>query len=431
MSVIKAHLRRIIEDHKVTTDEVYRELMPAADKLPLTASKDARAILESWLDDKLEIDAPAQARLQAFLTSRGYPVGWARGTANDPQVRERIIRGNVTELDPVFAELGERLKRSDETAIIAVLDNEFDLAHPAIRGRLAENHREIAGSALDNDGNGLAGDRFGYDFATGSPDVSKPDDSPHGTHVLAIATQGTTQVKAVPIKVWNGAAFDARKCADAIDYAVARGAKVINMSLMTTEAAEVGPLEEAIRRHPEVLFVLGAGNRRGEIGIGRYGSETYLGTRASTLENLVLVTATGREDGKPDGTYPVGDRFIELVAPASRLSAVPGDRYRQSTGSSMAAPHVSSIAGKCLALDPTLSPQRLRQILSGTSDVAEEWLGLVGAQGSVNSDRAIRLAAAHALVRHEGMPVEAALDELGLAGVERVQLERALTQLLG
>lgn len=452
MSRIREHLQRIIADKKVTAEEVQKQLLPEAEKLPKRASGEAREILDLWLNDRLEIDAFAENRIKSFLESRGYPIPASRHLPEENSAKARfeasIVGGNVTETDAVFENLSRLLDRGEETTVIAVLDNEFDLAHPAFADSIAVNPREIPGNGIDDDGNKLVDDRNGFDFSTGRPDVYSPE-NPHGTHVLAIATQGTDRIKAIPLKVWDKVTpqpdpsrrrdalwgplrphpvFDAQKCADAIDYAVSQGAKIINMSLITTEAEEVGPLEQAIRRHPNVLFILGAGNDHLEVGTGKYAPDRHLGARP--ISNMVLVTATAREDKKPDKRHAFGDKFVELAAPGSLVSAIPGEKYARYTGTSMATPYVTSIAGKCLALDPSLSPEVIRQIIHQTSDPAEEWNSLVSARGCVNSDRALRVAAAGAMINGEGVGVAEALNRLSLTGSEREHVNQVLAKVL-
>lgn len=438
MTPLKAALQRIVADTRVTDAELDRELKPLIEQLPKRASESAREVLALYFTDQLDFEPMALNRLKTFLRERGYDAdrhgstGWPPVQHGPPlTTAERhaaAIRGNVTEEDLTFTRLSSLVGRSTETTTIAVLDSGFDLAHPAFEGRIAENPKEVLGSVIDHDGNGLAGDRLGYDFGQGDAEVHDPAED-HGTHVMALASEGTTRLKAIPIKISDGNHFDAREMAAAVDYAVAQGATIVNFSIATTEPEEVLELEAAFRRHPHVLFVAGAGNWKGELGVGeRYGAERFLAARQ--LDNMVVVTATSSAVKAPDPYFPTSAKFVELVAPARRLSAVPGEKYRPMSGTSMSTPQVTAIAGKCLTLAPTLSPRALRVLLRATSDESQDWMGLIAAQGPVNADRAQHAAAALSLIRRDGQSVDAALDRLGATGIERQHLQRAIAAVL-
>jgi hypothetical protein len=72
-------------------------------------------------------------------------------------------------------------------------------------------------------------------------------------------------------------------------------------------------------------------------------------------------------------------------------------------------------------LDPDLSPTALKQLMADTSDVRADWQGKVASGGTINVERAARLAALTGLVRGGKTP-EAAADQLGLRGTERTRL---------
>ena len=72
--------------------------------------------------------------------------------------------------------------------IVAVLDEGIDFSHPDLKASMWVNEGEIWRSTEDNDGNGYAGDYYGYNFAAGNGIISTNGryDTGHGSHVAGV-----------------------------------------------------------------------------------------------------------------------------------------------------------------------------------------------------------------------------------------------------
>ena len=92
---------------------------------------------------------------------------------------------NCEEAWAIYPEAG------DPSIIVAVLDEGVMWSHPDLAGNMWVNEAEEFNSKEDRDGNGYAGDRYGYNFVKDSPVIcwSETYDTGHGTHVAGtIAT---------------------------------------------------------------------------------------------------------------------------------------------------------------------------------------------------------------------------------------------------
>jgi len=410
-------VRTVVADGKVTEAEWNGVLRPQADGLPRQASAEARQLVDLWASSRFEVEGSARGQLAEFLQSRGYAVPQERPQGMTASaLARRIVQSNVGERDTGYERLVERAGRTAGEVNVAVLDNGFDMWHPELGPKGWANPAEVAGNGVDEDGNGKLDDSHGWDFVDGNNDAGNPWGDWHGTHVAGIASQGTERVNVMPTRVIGPSPYDIRKVAEAVDYAADHGAKVINMSFGFGTPERMAVMRDVIARHPDVLFVAAAGNDSKPL----EQVDPNLELAANSLPNLVVVAASDAE-GRPASMTNYG-RTANLAAQGVEvMSAIPGAGYSPMSGTSMAAPQVTNLAGRMLVLDPQLSPTALKRLMADTSDMRADWQGKVASGGPINVERATRLAALTGLVRG-GKTVEAAADQLGLRGTERERL---------
>ncbi len=262
------------------------------------------------------------------------------------------------------------ITQGTEEIVVAVIDSGVDRSVPALADRMWTNSGEKTDSGRDEDGNGYVDDVYGWDFRDGNADPM--EGTPlnwHGTFVAGLisaafdAESGAGGV-APEIRIMDLRFLDSRglffasdwpRLAQAIDYAVDNGARIINLSIY----AKVEP--PAIVRHAlqraarEGVFIVGiAGNDGTRVGyFGRYSE--------------VFTVSAVDQNGDPASFSNWGPE-VDLAAPGVNvLSSYPGGSIRTGSGTSFAAPHVTGTAALVLSINPDLSARELALLLQSTA----------------------------------------------------------------
>jgi subtilisin family serine protease len=296
-----------------------------------------------------------------------------------------------------------------EGVVVAVLDSGMQLDHPDLAANLWTNRAELPGNGIDDDHNGYVDDVHGADVL--DTDGNLDDDLGHGTHVAgivaAVAGNGVggaglaPRARIMPIKIFDAEREgNAELLARGIAYAVAEGARIINVS--ATGAASSRELDAAIAAAEAsgATIVAAAGNDGRDIDL----RPTF--PAASPSAAVLSVTATS-ESGGLAAFANRGLRNVDLAAPGARiLSTTPGSRFVERSGTSMAAPFVSGALALLAAARPDLGQARLRDVLRETAGRPRSLLGLLGA-GTLDAG-----AAMHAILpgtSWHAHPVDAAI----------------------
>lgn len=252
-----------------------------------------------------------------------------------------------------------------ERPVIAIVDTGVDITHPDLKDNIWTNTMEAEGAeGYDNDNNGFVGDIHGYDFVSNSGKMR--DNNMHGTHVAGIAAAANNetgiiganpQALIMPVTVMQSdGTGDVATIIKGIDYAVANGATIINLSL-GTYANSIALRQCLEKAYQKAVIVAAAGND----GKGIYpicGCNCYYPMFPAAYSFVLGVQATADNSGNLarfsnfdcDGplyseitTYRDEEGFnYELTAPGvDILSTIPGGAYKSLNGTSMAAPLVA------------------------------------------------------------------------------------------
>ncbi|WP_416986365.1 S8 family serine peptidase [Streptomyces sp. T028] len=295
----------------------------------LAGSPAAKKIEKVWLDGKRKAD------LDKSVPQIGAPTAWDAG----------------------FDGTGAK---------VAVLDTGVDETHPDLAGQeIAERNFSDVADSVDRNG--------------------------HGTHVASTIAGTGARSEGKYKGVAPGARILAGKVLDdqgygwdsdiiaGMEWAVAEGADVVNLSLGGTDTMGVDPLEETVNRlsaESDTLFVIAAGNAGdGESTVGSPGSADSALTVGAVdkADQLADFSSRGPRVGdgglKPDLTAP----GVDIAAAASTASDMeewyPAGTagYASLSGTSMATPHVAGAAALLAQEHPDWSGERIKAALTGSA----------------------------------------------------------------
>jgi hypothetical protein len=222
--------------------------------------------------------------------------------------------------------------------LVAVIDTGIDRLHPEIAGAIAGTFDAIgAREPPDAHGTAIAGAIVAHGRLVGAAPAAR---------ILAIRafTTAGPDAEATTLTVVRS-----------IEYAMAQGARVINMSF-------------AGARDPVIARSLAQARRKGIVlvaAVGNAGPDSPPLYPAAD-PNVIAVSATDVDDHLLDVANR--GRQIALAAPGvDVLLPAPGARYQIATGTSFAAAHVAGIAALMIAKNPQLAPEQVRHLLVATA----------------------------------------------------------------
>ena len=221
----------------------------------------------------------------------------------------------------------------------------------------------------------------------------------HGTHVAGIAAEDNPNIKLVAVRM----TFDSRMVPDAptiaqayrdaaqytetVDYMKANGVRVVNMSWGGSVSGVEGALEmnnvgetpeerkalarkiydigrdalyDAFENAPEIFFVTSAGNSDSDNEFEEFSPSSF------DLPNMITV---GAVDQAGDETSFTSFGKVDVYSNGFQVeSYVPGGDRLPFSGTSMSSPNVVNLAAKLLAVDPSLTPAELRELIEAGCD---------------------------------------------------------------
>jgi len=258
-----------------------------------------------------------------------------------------------------------------QPVIVAIIDSGIDRTIPALGCRMWVNAREIPDNGLDDDSNGYIDDVYGWDFQDEDPDsLSGSPLHWHGTFVAGVLADAVEPEAGLTDEVVDVRIMDLRfldsdglfttsewvQLVRAIDYALANGADIINMSIYASDQPP-RVVRDAVNRAVAAgaLVVAIAGNDGGPLG------------PIASWEEVLTVTAQDRE-GTVASFANTGEAVDVGALGVGVLSLLPGGELATKEGTSFAAPWIAGLAALHLSENPAISPSALEDWLRTVQD---------------------------------------------------------------
>jgi thermitase len=262
-------------------------------------------------------------------------------------------------MDKISAPAAWDISTGSQTVIIGTIDTGVDYTHPDLSPNIWTS---------------ADGSSHGYNAIT---HVNDPmDDNGHGTHVAGtIGAVGNNGIGVVGVN-WNvkimackfldakgsGYIADAIECMNYFGAQKAAGVNIIATNNSWGGGGYSQALYDAINAKPDILFIAAAGNS------GTNNDVTASYPANYDLPNVVAVAATDSADALASWSQ-YGRRTVDIGAPGVNIySTLPHNSYANYSGTSMATPHVTGLAGLIKAKYTDANWQTIKNRILSTGD---------------------------------------------------------------
>jgi hypothetical protein len=269
-------------------------------------------------------------------------------------------------LEAIGAPAAWDISTGDEEVIVAVLDTGVETGHP-----------DLLANRLDG-------------WNTHNNNTDADDNHGHGTRVAGIIAAAGNNGNGIASLAWESKILPVRIADDnglstsfnitaGMRWAVANGARVINISFAPLYWDTLVAREARLTRLAGALVVIASGNN------GK-------ASRASGSDEILFVGATDDDDRVAD--FSNAGPYLDLVAPGVEIyTTIRNGRYGPVSGTSFAAPIVSGVAALIFSVNPSLRPVTVEEILlEAAVDLGTRGRDDTYGHGRVDAAAALRLA---------------------------------------
>ncbi|MGZ3797746.1 MAG: S8 family serine peptidase, partial [Pseudobdellovibrionaceae bacterium] len=190
--------------------------------------------IESIANITLEKDCQFSGARFTYYNSALRPVRRIKLDSSYQEIQSVVIEEPVKEISPVSPTPKDRVR-------IGIIDTGIDYNHSS----LIEKSRPMLGIDL------ITKDRPPYDYTNTIQNEEMGKHFSHGTAVADIASRNVDAL-IIPVRTSNQPNLDGA----AVEYLAKKGVHIINISQGTSNKTEWLPLKAAMKRHPEILFIV-------------------------------------------------------------------------------------------------------------------------------------------------------------------------------
>ncbi len=309
-----------------------------------------------------------------------------QATPNDPQWGTTGTYG----LPKISAPAAWDLTTGSSTVVVANIDTGMRYTHEDLAANVWTNPGEIQGNGIDDDNNGFADDYYGYDFFYNDPDPL--DEHGHGTHTGGtIGAVGNNllgvvgvnwNVRIMAIKIYNASGNGTTSAMLVNAYNYLRIMKNRGINIRVTNNSYAG-CDEACGYDQATKDALDAMGNAGILNVFAAGNNGWNNDTvpapaypaAYTSPSILTVAASTSTDARASFSN-YGPVTVDLAAPGFVIlstTKTSDSSYGGSSGTSMAAPHVTGAAALLAAYNPALSAASLKATLMNSVDPLTGW----------------------------------------------------------
>ena len=307
----------------------------------------------------------------------------------------------------------------NQNIVVGVIDSGIDIDHRDLKDNIFVNTAEIPNNNIDDDANGFVDDVNGWDFIHHDRTVfDSANDDVHGTHVAGIiGARGNNaagiagvnwNVQLMPLKAIGPGGGTDSVIIEAYNYAKMMRQRGVNLRVLNNSYGGQTFSESLFNAIKElgdagILFVAAAGNDT----LNNDSVPHFPAT--CDLPNVISVAASTQGGFFASEFSNRGPQTVHLAAPGDEvLSTTPhgysgtglvaantdpdGSTYSNSSGTSMAAPHVTGAAALAIAANPGIALQKLRAAVLFGVDEGGSFFSLLVSNGRLNANRTIQFA---------------------------------------
>ncbi|MDP1660805.1 MAG: S8 family peptidase [Phycisphaerales bacterium] len=303
----------------------------------------------------------------------------------------------------IDADLAWDVTTGNASFVVGMCDSGIKATHEDLAANRWTNTAEILGDRIDNDGNGLIDDSWGWDFWNN--DNNPTDDNGHGTHTAGtVGAQGNNgkgvagvcwTVKLAGLKIGSRQGSVSTSAAiSALNYCVGKQIRLSNHSW--SGGAFTASLNTAITnaRAAGHMLICAAGNG-GRDGVGDNNDSVPQYPANYAQDNIISVAAIDNDNRL--STYSnYGATTVDIAAPGDNIASCStgsgntNNSYVYLSGTSMATPHVTGVCALVWGLNPTWTYSQVRAKVLTTGKPVPALTGRCATGSCINANNAVR-----------------------------------------